>query len=104
MNRDFIDECVEWLGPLGYSVHSCISDHTEVTLWNITNPAENYPFIKCTIDEDSGIKKCCVETMIPRSIFVMNCDNLSFKHKDIERFINQMKYYLDVIEHFQYKP
>lgn len=101
LEEAFEKECLEWLVPLDYSIHSFSADHKHYSFMS-NKIGKNYPFVDCGIDGNTGNKYSEVISIVPQSIFKMSCGPLMFKHPDIEKFINKMKYYIDLINEYPY--
>lgn len=92
MECDFLIESEEWLKPFGYSVHSTNSEHTNVNFSN-NDIYGNYPHIRCYIDKN-GHKYCELTDASSYKYFLhLASGQLSFKHKDIEKYIKMFQYY-----------
>lgn len=90
MENSFIDECNDWLGPLGYSLHNINKERTVLTFSNMKD--HNNPMIRCV---KNGNHKSC--SLISNHSFrmgvEMSAQNLQFEHPDIRKYISVIKYY-----------
>jgi len=93
MSEDFYFECIEWLKPLGYQVHSHNADKTSATFLKFGS--ENSPAIVCNIE--GGYKSCEVVDRSNLMLFItLTSGKLQFKHPDILQYVMFIKHYTTV--------
>ena len=94
----FLEECKEWLEPLGYSLQFHSGDNTRFTFSNVE--VEHSPNITCEIKNEN--KSVHLSDCKSFKLFLeLKSSNLMFKHPDIEQFINVFRHYAMVCERFK---
>lgn len=90
----FQKECIEWLEPFGYSVHSRTGSGTSLTFTN--HDAEHSPAIKCWINH-SGERRAKLNSAGEFKLFLsLQSGDIQFKHPDIQRYIDVMSHYAKI--------
>lgn len=99
INLEFKKECDEWLNPKGYFVHHFSSDYSQITY---VDKDLLGPTITCHFN--SGEKYISLfSSQNFKMCLSLVCNKLQFKHPDIDKFIEAIKFYENLAKEFQPK-
>ena len=99
---DFKTECNEWLNPKGYYISSFTRDYRSFTF----SPEfidSNKPTIECFLNKSDEKRVQLVACRNFKLFLRLESGELSFKHPDIDRWIDAMEHYENLAENFKPK-
>jgi len=91
LTEEFRKECIEWLAPLGYSIHATLNNGTGYIFTNFDDHFA--PSIHCFFDQFDDKKAIVYDTTSYKLFLRLATGEIQFKHPDIRKYINVFKHY-----------
>ena len=88
-DESFLQECIDWLTPFGYSLHSRSSAYEACTFLHKDNNCS--PAILCR--NANGVKAVRLTSAGFKLSLTLTSGDIPFKHPDIKKYIDTMTYY-----------
>jgi len=93
---DFIQECKDWLEPLGYGLHSHGAERNSCLFVYYKDLDIPKPSISC--HNSYGSKSCSLSFDGLKFFLSIRSGEIGFKHPDIEDYIGIMTHYAELCE------
>jgi len=96
MNKEFLEESMEWMNSINYSLYHTINKNSICSFESRTND-ETYPIITC-FQTDEGEKRCYIhDNKSYEKYLQLQSTELQFRLPNIAEYIELFRYYSKLV-------